>query len=557
MGNGSKRLGRYRLIAEIGHGGMAEVYLALLEGELGFNKLLVLKQIRPELAEDPEMMAMFLDEARLSARLHHPNVVETHEVAQESGHTFMAMEYLEGQSLHRILHRLRRHGGLPPAMHLQILADMLAGLHHAHELSDWDETPLGVVHRDVTPQNVFVTYEGTVKVVDFGIAKAKGASAETRVGVVKGKVAYMAPEQARSEPVDRRTDVFAAGVMLWEASTGFRPFRGLADAQILHQLIHGEFPSARAANPALPEALEAIINKAVAPSREERYATAADLRAAIEGYLETMPGRPHPRELGRLVSQHFEEDRAHLRARLDEELRANPAGRTGVPRLIVAEPVVEEGTANISAGGQTVRHANHNSGTGSSLRGIASSPGPRPIGRHRVVAAVAAVVALAAIAAITLALWRSRPVIAPEPTALAIAASAPAVVLAPPALAVPKRVALRVRASPSQARIFLDGSPLDGNPFAGVLPADAAPHELRIEAPRHLARRQTISLEQDSTLEVTLVADPEAASARASAPAAKGPPARPRPAPEAREDDRADKSGKGKRSLDGSNPYER
>src|SRR6478609_2122263 len=213
MGNASQRLGRYRLIAEIGRGGMAEVYLALLEGDLGFNKLLVLKRIRPELAEDPEMMAMFLDEARLSARLHHANVVETHEVAQEDGHTFMVMEYLEGQSLHRILHRLRRHGGLPKAMHFQILADMLAGLHHAHELSDWDETPLGVVHRDVTPQNVFVTYDGRVKVVDFGIAKVRGASSETRAGVVKGKVAYMAPEQARGEPVDRRTDIFAAGVM--------------------------------------------------------------------------------------------------------------------------------------------------------------------------------------------------------------------------------------------------------------------------------------------------------------------------------------------------------
>ena len=117
---------------------------------------------------------MFLDEARLSARLHHANVVETHEVAQEDGHTFMAMEYLEGQSLHRILHRLRRHGGLPKAMHLQILADMLAGLHHAHELADWDDTPLGVVHRDVTPQNVFITYDGMVKVVDFGIAKGAG-----------------------------------------------------------------------------------------------------------------------------------------------------------------------------------------------------------------------------------------------------------------------------------------------------------------------------------------------------------------------------------------------
>jgi len=553
MGNGSKRLGRYRLIAEIGHGGMAEVYLALLEGELGFNKLLVLKQIRPELAEDPEMMAMFLDEARLSARLHHPNVVETHEVAQEGGHTFMAMEYLEGQSLHRVLHRLRRHGGLPSEMHFQILADMLAGLHHAHELADWDETPLGVVHRDVTPQNVFVTYEGAVKVVDFGIAKVKGASSETRVGVVKGKVAYMAPEQARGEPVDRRTDVFAAGVMLWEAATGSRPFRGLTDAEILHRLIHGEFPSARAANPALPEALEAIVKKAVAPTREERYATAADLRAALEGYIETMPEKPHPRELGRIISQHFEEDRARLRARLDEELRENPAGRTGAPRLIATDTAVDERTSNSSVAGQITQRAN-NSGTGSSLRGVTSPPEPRPIGRYRVVFGV--ILGVAAIAAATLAFRRSHPVVAPESLIAAIVTSSPVAAPASPALAAPKRVALRVRASPPDARIFLDGSPLDGNPFAGVLPADAAAHELRIEAPHYLTRRQPISLEQDSTLEVALLADADAAAGPAAPPAVRGPLGRPRPAKDAKEDDKADKPEKGKRSLDGSNPYE-
>ena len=542
MGNGSKRLGRYRLIADIGHGGMAEVYLALLEGDLGFNKLLVIKKIRPELAEDPEMMGMFLDEARLSARLHHPNVVETHEVAQEDGHTFMAMEYLEGQSLHRILHRLRREGGLPTALHLQILADVLAGLHHAHELCDWDETPLGVVHRDVTPQNVFVTYDGRVKVVDFGIAKVRGASSETRVGVVKGKVAYMAPEQARGEAVDRRTDVFAAGVMLWEAATGSRPFRGLSDVEILHRLIHGEMPSAKATNPAIPDALEAIVKKATAPTRAERYATAADLRAVIERYLETVIDRPPARELGRLVAQHFAEDRARLKHRLEEELRENPAGSASVPRFVAPEVLHDEPSSDPAVAGQSTRRQRSHPGTGASLPGVTRPSAPRPVGRRRVVVAAIFVAAVLAASTALWLPWKTPPPAPPPPSPIVAIATIAAPTPAPPE---PRRIALRLRASPLDARIFLDGAALDGNPFAGVFPVDAARHELRIEAPRHVTRRQMLSLDQDSTLEIVLSSEPEAPPAHPAPPTARPPRGAPQPRGE-----------RGKRSLDGSNPYE-
>src|SRR5690349_17441022 len=166
------------------------------------------------------------------------------------------MEYLEGQPLNRIVHRLQRAGqSLSLGMHLRVLIEVCSGLHHAHELTDYDGTPLGVVHRDVTPHNVFVTYDGQVKVVDFGIAKALNSSAETRTGVLKGKVAYMAPEQARGERVDRRADVFSVGVMMWEAATGRRLWKGVPDLTVLHRLINGDIPSPRGIDPDVPEGL--------------------------------------------------------------------------------------------------------------------------------------------------------------------------------------------------------------------------------------------------------------------------------------------------------------
>src|SRR5262245_45560386 len=202
-------IGKYQLIANLGHGGMADVYLSVVHGPVGFNKLTVIKRLRPSLAEEQEFLAMFLDEARLAARLNHPNVVQTNEVAEIEGQYYIAMEYLDGQPLNRILTRAQKAGTLPRELLIRVVADCLAGLHYAHELADYDGSPLGVVHRDASPHNIFVTYDGQTKVVDFGIAKAATRSAETRGGVLKGKVAYMAPEQARSGEVDRRSDVFA------------------------------------------------------------------------------------------------------------------------------------------------------------------------------------------------------------------------------------------------------------------------------------------------------------------------------------------------------------
>lgn len=346
---GANTLGKYRLIAELGRGGMSEVYLACVVGPGGFNKLTVIKQIKTDLAEDPDFVTMFLEEARLAARLSHPNVVQTNEVGQDAHRYFIAMEYLEGQPYSRILNRLGRDRGLPLGMSLRILCDVCSGLHHAHELTDYDGRPLEVVHRDVTPHNVFITYQGQVKIVDFGIAKAMNSSLETRTGVLKGKVGYMAPEQARGERVDRRADLFSVGVMLWEAAVGRRLWKGLSEVAVLHRLLHGEIPRPREMRPDISDRLESIIMGALAVDRDHRYPTAAALQADLEELIDGPGMRTTVRDIGQVVAQAFADDRAKLRQIVDHQLGHAQALSTGHYQAMRL-PVVEQLTTGQSSG---------------------------------------------------------------------------------------------------------------------------------------------------------------------------------------------------------------
>jgi serine/threonine-protein kinase len=422
---GAGGFGKYRLIAELGHGGMAEVFLAIASGPAGFNKLVVLKQIRDQLADDPEFLAMFLDEARLAARLNHPNVVQTNEVGEDGRRYFIAMEYLEGQPLNRIVQRLAKDGRLTLPMHVRILIDALAGLHYAHELADFDGTPLQVVHRDATPHNIFVTYAGQVKVVDFGIAKALGSSAETRAGVLKGKVSYMAPEQALGEKVDRRADVFAVGIMLWEALAGRRPFKGQNDVVILQKLVAGEIPSPGTVRDDIPELLEAICMKALARDREERYASAEDMQRALEAALEKLGERPQLRAVGDLVTKTFADERLRIRGVIEAQMAGirttgefptpeistggRTLGRLALPRIDA--PPTESGSFNSS---QRRSNTSVDSGSGprtdpsrvssltanttpAELTPAIPAPAKKPIALYGVVA-VAVAVAAAAVA---------------------------------------------------------------------------------------------------------------------------------------------------------------
>ena len=310
---------QYQPIAQIGRGGMAEVTLAMMEAGEGVRRLAVLKRIWPELATDPEFVAMFLDEARLSLRLSHPNVVQTYEVLVGDDELAIAMEYLDGQPLTRILNRLRGPGDLGLPLRLRILTNVLAGLEHAHTLTELDGTPLGVVHRDVSPQNVFVTYDGHVKLVDFGVAKTLSASYQTRPGAIKGKLAYMAPEQLQRGEVDRRSDLFAVGVMLWEMLAGRRMWHGMTEVDICGHLAAARPMPPLPADAGVPSGLDAICARALDPDPARRYQTATDFELELEGIL-IGAADSHARHLGKVVSLAFEAERGERQALIERSL---------------------------------------------------------------------------------------------------------------------------------------------------------------------------------------------------------------------------------------------
>src|SRR5262245_7768453 len=302
----------YEPVAQVGRGGMAEVLLTMVHTGGGVRRFEVLKRIWPELATDPDFVTMFLDEARLSLRLNHANVVQTYEVLSEGGQLAIAMEYLDGQPLTRVLTRLMRGShALSLPLRLRIVTSVLAGLEHAHTLHDLDGTPLEVVHRDVSPQNVFVTYDGRVKLVDFGVAKTLAASHNTRPGAIKGKLAYMAPEQLQCTVVDRRADLFAVGVMLWEMLAGRRMWHRMTEVDIVGHLAAGRPmpPLPVPSDGSLPAGLEAICARALETDPGRRYQTAAELELELEGVL-AGAADSHTRNLGKVVSMAFASERA-------------------------------------------------------------------------------------------------------------------------------------------------------------------------------------------------------------------------------------------------------
>ncbi|MDQ3368343.1 MAG: protein kinase [Myxococcota bacterium] len=281
----NERLGSYEIIRRLARGGMAELFLARTVGPQGFEKVVALKKILPKYADRPRWVQLFTDEARLAASLSHANIVQVNDIGVDAGRYFFAMEYLHGQDVRTILHRVwRERQKLPVRFAVQIATQIAAALDYAHNMRKPDGSLVNIVHRDVSPSNIIVTYDGAVKLLDFGVAKASTRTVKTRTGTLKGKISYMSPEQAKGAPVDRRSDIFSLGILLWEMVTTTRLFRGENDLATLQLIINVSPRRPSEVQPECPPELERIILKALSQDVATRYQTADELMRDLETF---------------------------------------------------------------------------------------------------------------------------------------------------------------------------------------------------------------------------------------------------------------------------------
>ncbi|MFH1808709.1 MAG: serine/threonine-protein kinase [Pseudomonadota bacterium] len=326
--------GRYNLLRKIATGGMAQLYLATMSGAADFKKFCVVKKILPHLSEQEHFVEMFLDEARIAARLNHPNIVQIYDLGRVGSAYFIAMEYIQGEDLAQLLSRSRKTGQiLPVELCARIAADVCAGLHYAHEQRDEQGQPLNIVHRDVSPQNVLVTYEGQIKIVDFGIAKAANKVAHTRTGTIMGKAAYMSPEQCLGETLDRRSDVFAVGILLHELLTLRRLYKRDSELLTLRVITEEDAPPVAEARPGTPEVLTEIVGRALRRPAAERFQSCLEMRQALESFIADFGVPATSLELGALLEEHFPDhierkNRLREAGSLSEVIRALPS--TGI-----------------------------------------------------------------------------------------------------------------------------------------------------------------------------------------------------------------------------------
>jgi serine/threonine-protein kinase len=373
---GSK-LGNYELVLRVGRGGMAAVWVARERAvTTKDDRLVAVKVMLTELADESEFIKMFLDEVRLVRSIRHPNVVDVYDVGEHDGMMWMAMEWVEGESLHTVIAEAGKRRAIPPELAVRIIADAAAGLHAAHELRDLDGSLRGVVHRDISPHNILIGTNGIVKLVDFGVAKAVGRISEaTRAGQLKGKFGYMSPEQALGKGVDRRSDIFSLGIVLFELTTSRRLFRGEHDIETLRLVISGAIPRPTVIDPKYPVELERIVLKALERNVSARYQTAAELDHDLRAYLKAerliVPQSGVAGILKRVLGDRIEQRRKAVRA----SLKALSSGAVPTAQLLPNDPAfTPTGKDRITVSGiSTV------TGTGlSGLSGLSSAGGTSP-----------------------------------------------------------------------------------------------------------------------------------------------------------------------------------
>ncbi len=548
-------VGKYRYIAMLAEGGMADVYLAVTKGT-SFEKLVVIKQLRDSLAEDPSFVQMFMDEARLAARLNHPNVVQTLEVGRdESGRHFLAMEFLEGVTYTKLA-RIRERIPPPLAFHLRILVEVLRGLHYAHELRDFDGKPLNVVHRDISPQNVMLNFAGGVKLLDFGIAKA-ALAVEQRPEDFKGKLEYMAPEQARLEDVDRRADIFSVGIMLWEALTRRRFYEKGEDKYA--RLTEGIVPDVLQIRPDASKRLARICMKALAPDRNERYATADAMADEIEDWLGSTTQHVTSRDVGSFLADKFAPTRHKIKEAIEEQLKKfraaeNSPEQIPISKLPVGQDTMTEMTdppppphgyaatvppgampplnlpplppLNFGNGVNGVNGTGPNvavNGTGpnvavnGSTQHAWTSDGAQGVSQPPHVSTAAPVkraqptsfLALAIVGAVGIVLLVGGVAIASmakkkKSDTVAAAGSAASLTGATSNGETVAEIDFTIKASPPNATISVDGQRVEGNPSNGKRQRDGAMHQVRVEAPGYEPREEAISFSRSFLVTIEL-----------------------------------------------------
>jgi serine/threonine-protein kinase len=515
---------------------MGIVYLALAQGPAGFSKLLVVKELKPELTEEPAFLKMFLEEARLAARLNHPNIVQTNEVGADGTRYFMAMDYLDGRGLERVRRRARHlhTTTFTLAMQLRVLSEVLTGLEYAHTFEDYDGTVLGIVHRDISPQNVFVTFDGQVKLLDFGIAKTIDSAVETRAGVLKGKLSYMAPEQARGERVDARADIFGVGVMMWEALTGRALHHGESEQKILSDLIaRVELPRASTLQPDVSPILDDICAKALAMDRNERYHAASAMQAELDTYINSLHSTVGNREVGAAVRELFREDRARTSAMIEKYVARVRTGEAheddDLPIIDVSyspgdarTPVSAEPPQNMSSPSNVVEPRMSGSHSAQRQVGsldvveapsavIAASPSrvlPRAPRRSRWWVMPAAMVGGIAVGGLlyTVLSHHDKPSIVAQATPPPPAPAPPPAPLATQPTPAPqsKLVEVDIRCEPEGAGLEIDGASVANNPFHGKYVEDGAMHQIKVSAPGYIAKTEAVAFDGPVSLEVRL-----------------------------------------------------
>ena len=499
------RIGRCEIIYPIAQGGMAGVYAGRLTGIAGFQRLVAVKIIHSHLSSDDIFIKMFLDEARLSAGIHHPNVGEVYELGEEDGVYYMICELILGQSLRSLHHHpILEDIAISPVVFARIASATAQGLQAAHELRSPDGTPLNLVHRDVSPRNILLTYDGFVKLIDFGVAYAQDRLSKTDVGTIKGKLGYMSPEQLKCHPVDRRSDIFSLGVVLYEMTTNQSPFAGENDAERIDKILYHQFDTPRAIDPSIPSRLETIILRAMAYDPNDRYSTAAEMSEDLESFIRASRESIESEVISGIMNALFMKERAFHIAKIRElgsyedyyELESTPETTKNlrVSRSSPAQPSVAP-------------------------RKEASK---KPFWSPKIIIAGAFLFCLILLAYFSTGSPASRPrsssrdihppktATAPLPTIHAKPQEKPSTELPPidrSETASPKpidKIRINLSLSPSDSQITLDDLTYEPGTKVLRLPMENQPHELRITAEGYAPHQSRIIPDKDQEISVTL-----------------------------------------------------